>query len=145
MSTICADLYALEERPLYMSSIVGDYPLDHHRKKNPVPKQIDFPSIPSYSVPFGSLIPEKINGLIVAEKSISVSNVKMGLLDFNQLFFNWQAAGAAAVLSIESGIPAALLDVRSLQAILLESGLTNALHGCDSGLLGFFIDSKGRT
>ena len=64
-----SDPYALKERPLYKSSIaVGDYPLDHHRKKNPEPKQIDFPSIPSYSVPYGALIPEKVNGLIVAEK-----------------------------------------------------------------------------
>ena len=119
------DPYALKERPLYMSSIaVGDYPLDHHRKKNPVPKQIDFPSIPSYSVPFGSIIPEKINGLIVAEKSISVSNVVNGTTRLQPVVLQiGQAAGAAAVLSIESGIPAALLDVRSLQAILLESEL----------------------
>jgi hypothetical protein len=33
-----------------------------------------------------------------------------------------QAAGAAAVLSIESGVPAAQLDVRMLQDFLLESG-----------------------
>jgi len=119
------DPYALEERPLYMSSIaVGDYPLDHHRKKNPLPKQIDFPSIPSYSVPFGSIIPEKINGLIVAEKSISVSNVANGTTRLQPVVLQiGQAAGAAAVLSIESGIPAALIDVRSLQAVLLESGL----------------------
>jgi hypothetical protein len=33
-----------------------------------------------------------------------------------------QAAGAAAVLSIERGVPAAQLDVRMLQGLLLESG-----------------------
>ena len=87
-----------------MSSIaVGDYPLDHHRKKNPVLKQIDFPSIPSYSVPFGSIIPEKINGLIVAEKSISVSNVANGTTRLQPVVLQiGQAAGAAAVLSIEA-------------------------------------------
>ena len=120
-----SDPYALEERPLYMSSIaVGDYPLDHHRKKNPVPKQIDFPSIPSYSVPYGALIPEKVNGLIVAEKSVSVSNVANGTTRLQPVVLQiGQAAGAAAVLSVESGISAALLDVRSLQDVLLESGL----------------------
>ena len=118
-----SDPYALEERPLYMSSIaVGDYPLDHHRKKNPVPKQIDFPSIPSYSVPYGALIPEKVNGLIVAEKSVSVSNVANGTTRLQPVVLQiGQAAGAAAVLSVESGIPAALLDVRTLQEVLLES------------------------
>jgi hypothetical protein len=120
-----SDPYALEERPLYMSSIaVGDYPLDHHRKKNPAPKQIDFPSIPSYSVPYGALIPEKVNGLIVAEKSISVSNVANGTTRLQPVVLQiGQAAGAAAVLSVESGVSAALLDVRSLQDVLLESGL----------------------
>ena len=120
-----SDPYALEERPLYMSSIaVGDYPLDHHRKKNPVPKQIDFPSIPSYSVPYGALIPEKVNGLIVAEKSVSVSNVANGTTRLQPVVLQiGQAAGAAAVLSVESGISASLLDVRSLQDVLLESGL----------------------
>ena len=120
-----SDPYALKERPLYKSSIaVGDYPLDHHRKKNPEPKQIDFPSIPSYSVPYGALIPEKVNGLIVAEKSISVSNVANGTTRLQPVVLQiGQAAGAAAVLSVESGIPAAMLDVRSLQEILLESGL----------------------
>ena len=120
-----SDPYALEERPLYMSSIaVGDYPLDHHRKKNPMPKQIDFPSIPSYSVPYGALIPEKVNGLIVAEKSVSVSNVANGTTRLQPVVLQiGQAAGAAAVLSVESGISASLLDVRSLQDVLLESGL----------------------
>ncbi len=120
-----SDPYALEERPLYMSSIaVGDYPLDHHRKKNPVPKQIDFPSIPSYSVPYGALMPEKVNGLIVAEKSVSVSNVANGTTRLQPVVLQiGQAAGAAAVLSVESGISASLLDVRSLQDVLLESGL----------------------
>jgi hypothetical protein len=119
------DPYALKERPLYMSSIaVGDYPLDHHRKKNPVPKQIDFPSIPSYSVPYGALIPENVNGLLVAEKSISVSNVANGTTRLQPVVLQLgQAAGAAAVLSIESGVPPALLDVRSLQKALLESGV----------------------
>ena len=116
--------YALKERPLYQSSIaVGDYPLDHHRKKNPVPKNIDFTSIPSYSVPYGALIPKDVDGLIVVEKSISVSNVVNGTTRLQPVVLQiGQAAGAAAVLSIERGVPAAQLDIRMFQDFLLESG-----------------------
>jgi hypothetical protein len=119
-----ADPYALEERPLYQSAIaVGDYPLDHHRKKNPVPKQIDFPSIPSYSVPYGVMIPKSVNGLIVAEKSISVSNVANGTTRLQPVVLQLgQAAGLAAVMSADIGVAPALLDVRSLQEELLNYG-----------------------
>jgi hypothetical protein len=119
-----ADPYALTERPLYQSAIaVGDYPLDHHRKKNPVAKQIDFPSIPSYSVPYGVMIPKSVNGLIVAEKSISVSNVANGTTRLQPVVLQLgQAAGLAAVLSADIGVAPALLDVRSLQEELLDYG-----------------------
>ena len=119
-----ANPYALEERPLYQSAIaVGDYPLDHHRKKNPVPKQIDFPSIPSYSVPYGVMIPKSVNGLIVAEKSISVSNVANGTTRLQPVVLQLgQAAGLAAVMSADIGVAPALLDVRSLQEELLNYG-----------------------
>ena len=110
-----ANPYALEERPLYQSAIaVGDYPLDHHRKKNPVPKQIDFTSIPSYSVPYGVLIPKSVNGLIVAEKSISISNVANGTTRLQPVVLQLgQVAGLAAVMSADIGVAPALLDVRS--------------------------------
>ena len=97
--------------------------MDHHRKKNPLPKQIDFPSIPSYSVPYGVMIPKSVNGLIVAEKSISVSNVANGTTRLQPVVLQLgQAAGLAAVMSADIGVAPALLDVRSLQEELLNYG-----------------------
>jgi len=58
---------------------VGDYPIDHHHAKNAkAPKHINFYPVPSYNIPLGSLIPAGIQGLVVAEKSISLSNVVNG-------------------------------------------------------------------
>ena len=65
---------------LYRTGIsVGDYPVDHHHGQFPgkLPP-LEFPPIPSYNIPLGSLIPEKIDGLIVCEKAISVSNIVNG-------------------------------------------------------------------
>ncbi len=117
--------YAIPERPVYKTGIaVGDYPVDHHRKKNPVPKQIEFPKIPSYNVPYGSLIPEEIDGLIVAEKSISVTNVVNGTTRLQPVVLQLgQAAGAAAALGVESGIQPRDISVRALQEELLESDM----------------------
>jgi len=116
--------YELEERPVYKTGIaVADYPVDHHRRKNPVPKQIDFPPIPSYNVPYGSLIPMNTDGLIVAEKSISVTNVVNGTTRLQPVVMQiGQAAGAAAAMSIQQNIQPRSLDVRQLQAELLEAG-----------------------
>ncbi len=119
------DPYALPDRPLYKTGIaVGDYPVDHHRKKNPVPRQFEFPKIPSYSVPYGSLIPQNIQGLIVAEKSISVSNIVNGTTRLQPVVLQiGQAAGAAAVLAVQENIQPRDVDVRELQSHLLESNM----------------------
>ncbi|MEL7163337.1 MAG: FAD-dependent oxidoreductase, partial [Bacteroidota bacterium] len=64
--------------PLYRTSIaVGDYPIDHHHKERPDAPDIDFIRIkaPAYGLPLGTLLPRGFPGLIVAEKSISVSNI----------------------------------------------------------------------
>jgi len=116
--------YANPKRPLYKSAIaVGDYPLDHHRKKNPVKIKIDFPPIPSFSVPYGSLIPPKTGNLIVAEKSISVSNLVNGATRLQPVVMELgQAAGAAAALSVQQQIHPAQVDIRELQQVLLDAG-----------------------
>ena len=68
------------DNTLYRTGIsVGDYPVDHHHAQYPgkVP-EIEFPHIPSYNIPLGALIPETIDGLIVCEKGISVTNIVNG-------------------------------------------------------------------
>lgn len=119
------DPYRLDERPVYKTGIaVGDYPVDHHRKKNPEPKQIEFPPIPSYNVPYGTLIPQELEGLIVAEKSISVSNIVNGTTRLQPVVMQLgQAAGAAAAMSVETSVAPRDLEVRALQQELLDAGV----------------------
>jgi hypothetical protein len=119
------DPYADPARPYYQFGIaVGDYPVDHHRKVNPVPRQIEFPPIPSYNVPYGVMLPDSIKGLIVAEKSISVTNVVNGTTRLQPVVLGLgQAAGAAAALSINNTIDPVNLPIRLLQQTLIDASV----------------------
>ena len=114
-----------QEYPLYRTGIaVGDYPIDHHHKKNPEAPAIDFINIkvPSYNVPLGAMIPPQTEGLIVAEKSISVSNIVNGATRLQPVVLGiGQAAGALAAWCIQEGKPPAEVSVRAVQQTLLDA------------------------
>ncbi len=104
---------------------VGDYPIDHHHKKNPDAPELHFFNIkaPSYNIPMGSLIPNGYDGLIVAEKSISVSNIVNGATRLQPVVLGiGQAAGTIAALSIKENISTSRLSIRKVQYELLKSG-----------------------
>ncbi|RXK82887.1 FAD-dependent oxidoreductase [Filimonas effusa] len=113
------------EQALYRTGIaVGDYTIDHHHLKNPAAPKIDFVKIkvPSYNVPMGSLIPEGVDGLIVAEKSISVSNIVNGATRLQPVVLQiGQAAGAMAAVCIQHHQQPAQLNVREVQQVLLKA------------------------
>lgn len=112
------------KEPLYRTGIaVGDYPIDHHHKKNPIaPQHLDFLPVPSFTIPLGSLIPKEQNELIVAEKSISVSNIVNGTTRLQPCVMQvGQAAGILAAQSIIDGVVPKKVSVRKVQDILLKS------------------------
>lgn len=112
------------ENPLYRTGVaVGDYPIDHHHKKNPeAPQHLDFYGVPSFNIPLGALIPANTNGLIVAEKSISVSNVVNGTTRLQAIaLLIGQAAGTLAATSAKENTTAAKVSVRKVQDALLAS------------------------
>lgn len=123
------DPYADRDRPLYRQGIaVGDYPLDLHHERKPDSLHVsvttaDLPKIPSYSVPYGALIPETVDGLIAADKSISTTHVVNGSTRLQPVVMGiGQAAGVAAAFSALSGTRPRDLDVRRIQQALLEAG-----------------------
>ena len=111
--------------PLYRTGIsVGDYPIDHHHKKNLLaPQHLEFYPVPSFNVPLGTLIPKEAEGLIVAEKGISVSNVVNGTTRLQPcVMLTGQAAGVLASLSAKQHTAPAQVTVRSVQKALMQSG-----------------------
>lgn len=115
------DPYATE---LYRTGIsVGDYPVDHHHARYPgkVP-EIEFPPIPSFNVPMGTLIPERIDGLIVCEKGISVTNIVNGTTRLQPVvMLTGQGAGVLAAKSVKLKKKVREVPVRSVQEELLKA------------------------
>jgi hypothetical protein len=110
--------------PLFRTGIsVGDYPIDHHHKKNAeAPQHLEFYPIPSFSVPLGALIPQTVNNLVVAEKGISVSNVANGTTRLQPcVLLTGQAAGMLAALSSKQGLAPKQVPVRTVQQNLLKA------------------------
>lgn len=121
-----ADPYGFE-KPYYRTGIaVGDYAVDHHHFRHPDWKSLPdlhFYPIPSFNVPMGTIIPKQTDDLIVAEKSISVSNLMNGATRLQPVVMQiGQAAGALAAIAVTEGRSVKEIGVRQLQEALLESG-----------------------
>ena len=125
------DVFDPYRNNLYRTSVaVGDYPVDHHHRRYPCPDSLPdlhFYPVPSFSVPAGVLVPgenplqwdEDYSPLLVAEKSVSVSNIVNGATRLQPVVMGLgQAAGAMAALSAAAGREA---TVRELQEELLEA------------------------
>ena len=121
-----ADPYAYKE-PLYRTGVaVGDYPVDHHHFRHPDWRELpdlEFYPIPSFNVPMGTMIPKEVDDLIVAEKSISVSNLMNGATRLQPVVMQLgQAAGALAALACIEDKGVKEIGVRQVQEKLLDSG-----------------------
>jgi hypothetical protein len=111
-------------QPLYRTGIsVGDYPVDHHHDCNTEAPEISFPAVPSFNIPLGALIPETIDGLVVADKAISVSNVINGSTRLQPcVLLTGQAAGTLAALSVQDSVNPRDINIRKVQQTLLNAG-----------------------
>lgn len=123
------DMVNLYDRPdaLYRTTIaVGDYPVDHHHARyngaDTLPN-LFFHAVPSFGVPLGTIIPKDVDDLIVAEKSISVSNIVNGATRLQPVVLQLgQASGALASLALAQGKKVKDIPVRDVQRVLLEAG-----------------------
>lgn len=111
---------------LYRTCIaVGDYPVDHHHTRYQGYEELPnlyFHPIPSYGLPLGTLIPQGVDGLIIAEKSISVSNIINGSTRLQPVVLQiGQAAGALAALSVKDNVPVSEVPVRDVQNAILNA------------------------
>lgn len=103
---------------------VGDYTIDHHHYKYGNAPEIDFVKIrvPSYNVPMGSLVPQNYEGLIVAEKSIGVTNIVNGATRLQPVVLGiGQAVGVLAALAVQKNILPSEVSIRDVQNTLLDN------------------------
>ena len=116
-----------QEFPLYKTGIaVGDYPIDHHHNAHPKYEELPelhFYPVPSFNVPLGVIIPEEKDNLLVAEKSISVSNIVNGTTRLQPVVIQiGQAAGVLAAIASLQGVTPRKVSVREVQEIILNTG-----------------------
>ena len=112
-----------KDQTFYRTGIsVGDYPVDHHHHKNELAPKIKFTHVNSYTIPLGCLIPEKTDGLIAAEKNISVSNIVNGTTRLQPVvLLTGQAAGVLAAVCVQKNVEPRNAAIRDVQQRLLQA------------------------
>ncbi len=122
---------------LFPDSIaVGDYAVDLHGSMQPKYMELELDraeDIPDhangkwitgpFAIPYRSLIPEKLDGFLAAEKNFSQSKLGNGAtrLQPHTLLIG-QAVGATAALSVKHGVQPRKLDAAVVQGALLDAG-----------------------
>lgn len=82
------------------------------------------PKFPNISVPYGALVPARLNGLLACGRHISCDRNSHGFMrEIPQCWVTGQAAGAAAALAVAQGVEPRALDIGALQATLVAQGV----------------------
>jgi hypothetical protein len=82
------------------------------------------PKFPNISIPYGSLVPEQLDGLLACGRHISCDRNSHGFMrEIPQCWITGQAAGAAAALAVAQGVQPRYVDVPTLQQELLRQGV----------------------
>lgn len=77
----------------------------------------------AYDIPYRVLVPEKIEGLLVAGRCSSMNHEAMaGTRVMSTCMALGEAAGVAARIALEDGVLPSAVDVKKVQAALIENG-----------------------
>ena len=76
-----------------------------------------------YEVPYRCLVPETVEGLLVAGRCISALQPAFeSVRSIAPSMCVGEAAGTAAALAAKTGVPASQVEIRTLQKLLIEKG-----------------------
>ncbi len=128
-----ADGRALKNRPTAMA--LGEYPVDIHGSHQDRFMEHDLgesaasfpngwePSRGVFQLPFGVFVPERIDGLLAAEKNISVSRLVNGATRLQPaVMLAGQAVGTIAACAVRMRCAPRDVPPLSVQSILLDAG-----------------------
>jgi 2-polyprenyl-6-methoxyphenol hydroxylase-like FAD-dependent oxidoreductase len=81
------------------------------------------PKFPNVSIPYGCLVPERLDGLVACGRHIACDPNTHGFMrEIPQCWVTGQAAGAAAALAADRDVAPRAVDIRELQALLSQQG-----------------------
>jgi hypothetical protein len=97
---------------------LGGYPIDIHS-----PDGLIFEKVPSYGIPYRAMLPQGVDNLIVAGRSISATHEAMGSIrNMAHCMAMGQASGVAASLATSDDSNFSKVDIVELQRMLREQG-----------------------
>jgi len=121
----------------HSSIAIGDYAVDLHGCNQEATLEGDLEHegdrppgfrMGGFQVPLEALIPEKVDGLLAAEKNISQTRFANGATRLQPItMLTGQAAGALAALAIANGVPPRQVPVELVQKTLLSANSATAL------------------
>lgn len=91
---------------------------------DPMGEQDNFSQIERYTIPYSCIVPENIDGLLLAGRNISGTHIAHSNYRVMPICINiGQGAGVAAALSAKNGITLRNLNVKEIQEILITQGV----------------------
>ena len=103
---------------------LSGYPIDIHDPTGRGVQANDIKGDGSYGIPYRSLVPKKIENLLVAGRCISTTHEALATTRLTpSAMATGQAAGTAAALSLIDQVAPKDVDVSKLKAILVENGV----------------------
>ena len=82
------------------------------------------PKFPNISIPFGSLVPVRLDGLLACGRHIACDPNSHGFMrEIPQCWITGQAAGVGAALAAKDGIEPRAVDIDDLQGVLGRQGV----------------------
>jgi len=82
------------------------------------------PKFPNISIPYGALVPEKLDGLLACGRHISCDRNSHGFMrEIPQCWITGQAAGVAAAVAVAQGVEPRAVDVARVQEALRAQGV----------------------
>jgi hypothetical protein len=82
------------------------------------------PKFPNVSIPYGCLVPEKLDGLLACGRHIACDANSHGFMrEIPQCWITGQAAGAGAALAANRAVEPRAIDIGELQSALLRQGV----------------------
>ncbi|MDO5116724.1 MAG: FAD-dependent oxidoreductase [Synergistaceae bacterium] len=124
-----ADAIALGEYPTDIHGLRDQHYLDTDLNEHPddIPADEEWKG-GLFQIPMGVLIPEELDGLLAAEKNISVSRIVNGSTRLQPVtMLTGQAAGALAAAAARGGIEPREVRPVEVQSVLLDAGVRLSL------------------
>lgn len=119
---------------------VGDYAVDLHASMTPenlepdldrsedIPRKFAERGLGPFAIPMRCFIPERVDGLLAAEKNISQSRLANGATRLQpSTLLMGQAAGTIAALAVQRGTQPRAVAADDVQQVLLEAGCILAI------------------